>query len=126
MSHDFRINHVSTLRTMQGWPERRQPRNMSAQSISPLTLPVVTIQHTFPEVIQEVLDGIIPSDKFWVSCYKTSETSVHAKVLVELDEIDRDLVNLSPVEGNVEVLKTSNGVSLSDLYFELAFIQYCL
>ena len=94
---------------------------MSAQSISPLTLPVVTIQHTFPEVIQEVLDGIIPSDKFWVSCYKTSETSVHAKVLVELDEIDRDLVNLSPVEGNVEVLKTSNGVSLPDPLFWTCF-----
>jgi proteasomal ATPase-associated factor 1 len=78
-----------------------------------LTLPVVTIQPTFPEVIQEVLDGIIPSDKFWVSCYKTSETSVHAKVHVELDEIDRNLVNLSSVEGDVEVLKASNGVSLS-------------
>ena len=85
---------------------------MTAQSISPLTLPVVTIQPSFSEVIQEVLDGIIPSDKFWVSCYKTSETSVHAKVLVELDEVDRNLVNLSPVEGDVEVLKVSNNVSL--------------
>jgi proteasomal ATPase-associated factor 1 len=88
---------------------------MSAQSFSPLTLPVVTIQPTFPEVIQEVLDGIIPSDKFWVSCYKTSEPSVHAKVLVELDEIDRNLVNLSPLEGDVEVVKAFNGVSVSDL-----------
>jgi proteasomal ATPase-associated factor 1 len=78
------------------------------QSVSALTLPVVTIQPTFPEVIQEVLDGIIPSDKFWVSCYKTSETSVHAKVHVELDEIDRNLVNISPlavIEGDVGVLK---------------------
>ena len=113
MSHDFKINDVSTL----DWRPRRTYRpcnnNMTAQSVSPLTLPVVTIQPTFPEVIQEVLDGVIPSDKFWVSCYKTSQTSVHARVLVELDEVDRNLVNLSPAEGDVEVLKASNGVSLS-------------
>ena len=57
-------------------------------TVSPLTLPVVTIQNTFPEVIKEVLDGIIPSDKFWVSCYNAAEPSVYAKVQVELDEID--------------------------------------
>lgn len=110
LSRDFKIDDVSLyvkltfLRII-----------MTTQSVSPLTLPVVTIQPTFTEVIQEVLDGIIPSDKFWVSCYKTSETSVHAKVHVELDEIDRNLVNFSPVEGtsndDVEVLKASNGVS---------------
>ncbi|KAF8815255.1 WD40 repeat-like protein [Phlegmacium glaucopus] len=82
---------------------------MISQAISPLTLPVVSIQPTFPEVIHEVLDGIIPSDKFWVSCYKTSEPSVHAKVHAELDNIDRNLVNLSPVEGDVEVSKAPNG-----------------
>ena len=110
LSRDFKIDDVSLyvkltfLRII-----------MTTQPVSPLTLPVVTIQPTFTEVIQEVLDGIIPSDKFWVSCYKTSETSVHAKVHVELDEIDRNLVNFSPVEGtsndDVEVLKASNGVS---------------
>lgn len=83
--------------------------------ISPLSLPVVTIQNTFPEVIQEVFDGIIPFENFWVSCYKTSETSVHAKVHAELDQIDRNLVKLSPVEGDVEVLKAPNGVSVSKL-----------
>ena len=77
---------------------------------APLTLPVVTIQPTFSDIIHDVLNGIIPSDKFWISCYKSSETSVHAKVLVELDEIDRNLVHLSPIEGDVDVLKTSIGV----------------
>src|SRR5882757_3992713 len=91
--------------------------NMTSHSASPLTLPVVTIQNTFQEVIQEVLDGIIPSDKFWVSCYKSFETSVHAKVHAELDELDRNLVNLSPVEGDVEMVKTSNGVSVSYVTF---------
>lgn len=110
LSRDFKIDDVSLLTFCR-------PRTiiMTTQPVSPLTLPVVTIQPTFTEVIQEVLDGIIPSDKFWVSCYKTSETSVHAKVHVELDEIDRNLVNFSPVEGtsndDVEVVKASNGVS---------------
>ena len=110
LSRDFKIDDVSLYVKLTFLRIK-----MTTQSVSPLTLPVVTIQPTFTEVIQEVLDGIIPSDKFWVSCYKTSETSVHAKVHVELDEIDRNLVNFSPVEGtsndDVEVLKASNGVS---------------
>jgi proteasomal ATPase-associated factor 1 len=94
---------------------------MTTHSASPLTLPVVTIQNTFQEVIQEVLDGIIPSDKFWVSCYKSSESSVHAKVHAELDEFDRNLVNLSPTEGDVEMVKASNGVSVSYVTFPQAY-----
>lgn len=108
-------NYVRTIDDGSGVAQYRPSNTMTAQSLSPLTLPVVTIQPTFLEVIQEVLDGIIPSDKFWVSCYKTSETSIHGKVHAELDEIDRNLVNLSPVEGDVEVIKASNGVSLFDL-----------
>ncbi|KAH9476650.1 hypothetical protein JR316_0010563 [Psilocybe cubensis] len=72
---------------------------------SALTLPVVTIQHTFAEVIQEIQDGVIASENFWVSCYKKSETSVHAKINAELDEHNRNLVNLTTIEekGDVEV-----------------------
>ena len=84
---------------------------------SVLTLPVASIQHTFPEVLQEVEDGILPSDKFWVSCYKTSERSVHAKVSAELDDRDRNLVVLKVIEGNVEVSKDANGVSLLNVVF---------
>ncbi|KAF8957187.1 WD40-repeat-containing domain protein [Flammula alnicola] len=76
---------------------------------SALNLPVVTIQNTFPEVIQEVQEGIIPYDKFWVSCYRASETSIHAKVNAELDDHDRDLVLLKAVDGDVEVSKDSTG-----------------
>ena len=77
----------------------------------PLHLPVVTIQPSFTNVIQEVHDGIIPSETLWVSCYKDSEPSVHAKVSVELDEADRDLVLTRTVEGDVEVSKDFQGVS---------------
>lgn len=106
---------------MDAVPDNIELNNMAAQPVSPMILPVITIQHTFPEVIQEVLDGIIPSDKFWVSCYKTSEPSVHAKVHVELDEINRNLVNLSPVEDAVEVLKAPSGVSVFLILSQVSF-----
>ncbi|KAF8883917.1 WD40-repeat-containing domain protein [Gymnopilus junonius] len=75
---------------------------------SALTLPVVTIQPTFTEVIYDVQEGLIPYEKLWISCYKASETSVHAKVNAELDDRDRNRVNLTPIEGEIEV---SQGVS---------------
>lgn len=84
---------------------------------SVLTLPVASIQNTFPEVLQEVEDGLIPSDKFWVSCYKTPERSVHAKVSAELDDRDRNLVVLKVIEGNVEISKDASGVSLLKIMF---------
>ncbi|KAF8890847.1 WD40-repeat-containing domain protein [Gymnopilus junonius] len=75
---------------------------------SALTLPVVTIQPTFTEVIYDVQEGLIPYEKLWISCYKASETSVHAKVNAELDDRDRNRVNLTPIQGEIEV---SQGVS---------------
>ena len=63
---------------------------MDAQSI---ILPISTIQHDFQTaVISDVLDGTLPEDKFWVSCYKYGEPSVHGKVSATLDEQNRDLV----------------------------------
>ncbi|KAJ7142104.1 WD40-repeat-containing domain protein [Mycena crocata] len=62
----------------------------------PSTLPVVTIQPTFLEVIEEVRSGGIPSDTFWLSCYQSGEPSIHSKVRVTLDDVKRDLVNLEP------------------------------
>jgi len=78
---------------------------------SPLSLPVITIQHNYPEVIQEVQEGIIPFDKFWVSCYKKAEISIHAKVQAELDEANRDLIVLKTIEGDVEISTDQSGVS---------------
>jgi proteasomal ATPase-associated factor 1 len=84
---------------------------MDTTDILPLSLPVVTIQHSFPQIIQELQDGVIPYDKFWVSCYKRSETSVHAVVHVELDEVDRDLLSFKSSEKDVEVTRDAEGVS---------------
>jgi proteasomal ATPase-associated factor 1 len=81
----------------------------------PLCLPVVTIQPSFTEVIKEVQDGIIPSENFWVSCYKNLETSLHGKVKVELDDVDRNLIKTRTIEGDVEVTRNFEGVSESYL-----------
>lgn len=69
---------------------------------NPVVVPVVTIQPTAGEIIQEVNDGVIPMDKFWVSCYKTGEPSVHTKIHVELDERDRNLVRLNPEDKGLD------------------------
>ena len=34
----------------------------------------------------------MPEEKFWVSCYKTGEESVHGKVHMALNERNRDLL----------------------------------
>ena len=58
----------------------------------PIVLPICTIQHDFQAVVQDILDGTVPDDKFWISCYKFGEESVHGKATVTLDENDRDLL----------------------------------
>ncbi len=59
---------------------------------SAMILPICTLQHDFQSVIQDVLDGVVPDDKFWVSCYKLGEPSVHGKVTATLDDRDRNKV----------------------------------
>ena len=79
-----------------------------------MILPVITIDPTFPTVIQDVDNGIVSSETFWMSCYRASHPSVHAKIQVELDEVDRNLVRLIPREGDVNiVLRAVNGVVVS-------------
>ncbi|KAF8987771.1 WD40-repeat-containing domain protein [Cyathus striatus] len=80
---------------------------------SPIPLPTITIQPTFLTVLNEVYNGIIPSEKFWVSCYAPTLPSEHAKVLAELDEVDRERVNLSSVEGSSSVKRDSTGYEVS-------------
>ncbi|KAJ3508057.1 hypothetical protein NMY22_g16734 [Coprinellus aureogranulatus] len=64
-------------------------------------VPVVTVQPTIGEVVEDVRNGMVPSDKFWVSLYKTGESSVHTKVNVELDEKNRDLVRFTCEDAGV-------------------------
>ncbi len=68
-----------------------------------IILPVTTIQPTFSEVIADVHSGAIPSEDIWISCYKKASPSVHGKVSVVLDDIDRDLVQFRTKEGDVRI-----------------------
>lgn len=78
----------------------------------PSKLPVVTIQPTFLEVIGEVRSGIVPSDTFWLSGYKPTEPSIHSKVRVTLDEVNRDVIHLEP-SGGFEIKDVGRDVSLN-------------
>ena len=78
-------------------------------SSAPAALPIVTIQPDFRTVISEVHSGLLPSETVWVSCYKTECPSVHAKVNVILDEVDRDAINLETREGDAKIQRS--GVS---------------
>lgn len=76
---------------------------MSSSSSSPNVLPIVTIQPDFRDVVSEVHSGLLPSETIWISCYKTDCPSVHAKVNVVLDELDRNAINFEVREGDVEI-----------------------
>ncbi|TBU42387.1 WD40 repeat-like protein [Dichomitus squalens] len=66
----------------------------------PITLPICTIQHDFQTgVIKDVFDGVVPDDKFWISCYKYGEPSVHGKASATLAEHNRDLVLFEARDG---------------------------
>ncbi|KAI0090242.1 WD40 repeat-like protein [Irpex rosettiformis] len=66
---------------------------------SPLILPICTVQPDFNVSVRDVNDGVIPEDKFWVSCYKAGEESVHGEVNVTLNEHDRSLVDFDGKKG---------------------------
>ncbi|KZP34021.1 WD40 repeat-like protein [Athelia psychrophila] len=74
-----------------------------------IVLPITTIQRDFLDVIADVHNGVVPSEAIWVSCYKTDCPSVHGKINVVLDEVDRDSVLLQVREGDVQLER--NGVS---------------
>lgn len=82
---------------------------MSRSTSSTHVLPIVTVQPDFRTVISEVQSGLLPSESVWVSCYKTDCPSVHAKVNVVLDEVDRDAIVFEVREGDVKIQR--NGVS---------------
>jgi hypothetical protein len=67
--------------------------------MSPITLPVVTVQHDMLDVVSDVDSGLVAYEDIWVSCYKTDEPSVHGKVRLSLDDEDRSLVRLDAREG---------------------------
>ncbi|KAK0441340.1 WD40 repeat-like protein [Armillaria borealis] len=75
----------------------------TTRSKSSIILPIATIQPAFSEVIADVHSGVIPSEDIWISCYKKASPSVHGKVSVVLDEIDRDLVQFHTKERDVRI-----------------------
>lgn len=71
---------------------------MSTTAI-PILLSTTTVQHDFEAVVTDVREGTVPSEDFWISCYRQNQPSVHGKVRAELDEKDRHLVLLKGRDG---------------------------
>ena len=65
----------------------------------PIALPITTVQVDFQQSIDDVFSGLMPEDKFWLSCYKTGEQSVHGKVHLALNERDRNLLDYQGIDG---------------------------
>ncbi|KAG6817012.1 hypothetical protein H0H87_000908 [Tephrocybe sp. NHM501043] len=78
-------------------------------SPDPITLPVASIDPTFLNVVEDIHLGVVPSEKFWISCYKASHPSVHAKIQAELDARDRDLVLTTVLEGDLTLDRANDG-----------------
>ena len=61
---------------------------MNSTSTGTIALPIITIQPDLEDVINEVRNGTVTQENFWVSCYQhrpgesTSSGSVHRKVSV--------------------------------------------
>ena len=70
---------------------------MSASDENVLSLPQVTIQHDFNSVIDDVQEGRIYGEDFWISCYSQGRTSVHGKTSVSRNADDE--VSIVPKGG---------------------------
>lgn len=85
----------------------------------PIILPIATVQDGFQSIIDDVFNGLVPEDNFWLSCYKTGEQSVHGKVHLSLNERDRNLVDYEG-QGGVQFAKET-GVSYSSIQLPLIY-----
>ena len=65
----------------------------------PLTLPICSVQPDFEVSVNDVRDGIVPEETFWLSCYKTGTQSVHGEVHLALNESNRDIVDFTGRKG---------------------------
>ena len=65
----------------------------------PLILPICSVQSDFEVSINDVRNGIVPEDTFWLSCYKSGSESVHGEVHLELNERNRDVVDYTGRKG---------------------------
>lgn len=66
---------------------------------TPHVLPVCTVQPDFEVSVNDVLDGIVPEESIWLSCYQLGESSVHGKVALTLNAHDRNKVDYAGIDG---------------------------
>lgn len=69
------------------------------------SVPYISVQPDYPEVLQDVMDGRVESEKAWLSVYASNapDESVHARLTVARDSSDRSRTTLKPDTSRVEV-----------------------
>ncbi|KAJ7579144.1 WD40-repeat-containing domain protein [Mycena floridula] len=83
-----------------------------------IVLPIVSVQPTLASVVDDVFQGIVPEEDFWVSCYKSDSPSIHAKIHTRLDEVDRNAITLQSDTNLVQI--SSSGRQPSSRYIVTA------
>lgn len=89
----------------------------SAPEVKLQILPYITVQHDLQEVIQDVADGTIGAEPFWVSVYREGSTSVHGKVLAKASMEKENQVDLE-AQGDIDFERQTSSsflVGCSDL-----------
>jgi hypothetical protein len=66
---------------------------------TPTSLSQVTVQTDSLSVINDVEEGLVEGEDFWVSCYDVSRPSVHGKVRVATSDEARDRCALKGRDG---------------------------
>lgn len=66
---------------------------------APYILPICSVQPDFEISVNDIRDGIVPEETFWLSCYKAGEDSVHGKVRLSLNERDRNIIKYEGLDG---------------------------
>ena len=83
-----------------------------------ISLPVVSVQHDYRDVLKDVGSGAVDEDKFWISCFKRGSRSVHASVVVTRSGTNPPFtLNCAPETG----ITISSTVSLSVFFILLVF-----
>jgi hypothetical protein len=92
---------------------------MSTNPTSRLPIPITILKPAFKSIISDVIAGVKPSGStFWASCYRQKHPSVHATIHVEVDEKNRDVVNLVPKEGDIQISRQIEGNKVRALSVE--------
>ena len=99
-------NQCGVLRSRDASDHRMStsPHATTPRDEYPLSVPQLTVQHDFLDVVDDVRAGNVKSDEFWASVYLNEKPSVHGKVRVSRSDTNEDKASSICFEGRDGVL----------------------